>query len=148
MLPPRSLQLVESTPIHRLERGTKVCLELTVYPDGHAGIAVSEIEGSPPSRRIVQRDSLPLNSVDELRDHVLAIIDHLDAATRGSEAARGSSAARDAGWSVTELERELRRFKRELEQAGLKESSIDTYVQRTSIFLRWLVGEYQPHGPR
>jgi hypothetical protein len=72
------LQLVEATPIHRLERGLKVCIELTVYPDGHAGIAVSEIQGAPSSRRVVQRDSLPLNDVDELRGHVLAVIEHLE----------------------------------------------------------------------
>jgi hypothetical protein len=80
MLPPRSVQLVEATPIHRLQTGVKASPELTVYPDGHAGIAVSEIEGAPPSRRVVQRDSLPLNDVKELRDHVLAVIEHLERA--------------------------------------------------------------------
>lgn len=53
-------------------------MELTVYPDGHAGIAVSRIEGSPPSRRISQADSLPLNHVEELREHVLAVIERLE----------------------------------------------------------------------
>jgi len=77
MLPPRSLELVERTPIHRLKSGIKACLEITIYPDGHAGIAVSEIEGAPPARRIVQRDSLPLNHIDELRDHVSAVVDHV-----------------------------------------------------------------------
>jgi hypothetical protein len=84
MLPPRSIQLVEATPIHRLQSGLKACVELTVYPDGHAGIAVSEIEGAPPSRRIVQRDSLPLNDLAELRDHVLAVIDQLERAAADS----------------------------------------------------------------
>ncbi len=77
VLPPRSVKLVEATPFHHLESGLKACIEVTVYPDGHAGIAVSEIEGSPPARRIVQRDSLPLNNVDELRTHVLAVIERL-----------------------------------------------------------------------
>ena len=81
MLPPRSVQLVQATPIHPTKSGVKACVEMTVYPDGHAGIAVSEIEGNPPSRRIVQRDSLPLNDLTELRDHVLAVIEHLAAAT-------------------------------------------------------------------
>jgi hypothetical protein len=76
-LPPRSVRLVQSTPIHRLKTGLKACVEITVYPDGHAGIAVSEIQGSPPARRIVQRDVLPLNDVDELRSHTLAVIEHL-----------------------------------------------------------------------
>ena len=30
--------------------------------------------------------------------------------------------------------------------AGLAESSIDTYVQRSSVFLRWLVGDYHPRS--
>ena len=84
MLPPRSIQLVEATPIHRLKSGLKACLELTVYRDGHAGIAVSEIEGHTPSRRIVQRDSLPLNDLAELRDHVLAVIGRLERAAADS----------------------------------------------------------------
>ena len=77
MLPPRSVKLVDAAPIQTVKTGFKACVELTVYPDGHAGIAVSEIQGSAPSRRIVQRDSLPLNNVDELRDHTLAVIERL-----------------------------------------------------------------------
>jgi hypothetical protein len=76
-LPQRSRQLVEATPIHKTRSGFKVCLELTAYPDGHAGIAVSRIEGAAPHRRIVQADSLPLNDAEELRGHVLAVIEHL-----------------------------------------------------------------------
>ena len=77
MLPPRSLKLIESTPIHPLKSGFKAGLEVTLYPDGHAGIAVSEINDSSPPRTIVQRDALPLNDLDELRGHVLAVIDHV-----------------------------------------------------------------------
>jgi NADPH:quinone reductase len=47
------------------------------YPDGHAGIAVCRIEGDPPHRRIVQADSLPLNDEQELREHVLAVVECL-----------------------------------------------------------------------
>lgn len=67
MLPPRSRKLVESTPIHPLRSGFKACLEITMYPDGHAGIAVSEIDDSSRPRTIVQRDALPLNDLNELR---------------------------------------------------------------------------------
>lgn len=90
-LPPRSMKLVEATPMHQLEKGTKSCIEMTVYPDGHAGIAVSEIQGKPPSRRIVQRDSLPLNDIDELKAHVLAVID------RTVEVARAGSGSPSTG---------------------------------------------------
>ncbi len=49
--------------------------------------------------------------------------------------------------SAEELERELRRFEAELRRAGLKESSVATYVGRSSIFVRWLRMEYEPRGP-
>jgi hypothetical protein len=76
-LPPRSRTLIEATPIMTAKSGTKACIELTVYPDGHAGIAVSGIEGAPPRRTIHQEDALPLNNVDELQKHVLAVVTHL-----------------------------------------------------------------------
>jgi hypothetical protein len=77
-LPPRSQKLVEATPLQRREKGVNVCIEFTIYIDGHAGIAVSRVEGRPPQRRIVQADSLPLNSVQELRDHVDAVISYAE----------------------------------------------------------------------
>ncbi len=46
--------------------------------------------------------------------------------------------ANGRGWSVAELEVELRRFEQELRRAALRESSIQTYVRRSQIFLRWL----------
>ena len=46
-----------------------------------------------------------------------------------------------------ELREQLRRFERELRAAGLKESSVTTYVDRTGRFLKWLDGDYQPRGP-
>ena len=79
-LPTRSQQLVEATPIHRLKSGFKVCIEITLYPDGHAGIAVCRIEGSPPNRRITQTDSLPLNDRAELEVFLESILDHLEEA--------------------------------------------------------------------
>jgi hypothetical protein len=51
------------------------------------------------------------------------------------------------GYSTADLRRELSRFESELRAAGLRESSVRTYVDRTAIFLRWLDGEYQPRGP-
>jgi hypothetical protein len=81
-LPPRSRQLIDATPIHRLKSGVKVCAEMTLYPDGHAGIAVSRLEGSPPHRRITQADSLPLNDRAELEAFLQAILDRLERKAR------------------------------------------------------------------
>lgn len=53
----------------------------------------------------------------------------------------------DQRYTVDELHEELRRFERELRAAGLKENSVTTYVDRTSRFLKWLNGDYQPRGP-
>lgn len=50
-------------------------------------------------------------------------------------------------WTAEELDRELRRFEAELRRAGLKESSVATYVDRSSLFIRWLRGDYEPRGP-
>lgn len=50
-------------------------------------------------------------------------------------------------YSVDELHAELRRFERQLRAAGLKETSITTYADRTNRFLKWLDGDYQPRGP-
>jgi hypothetical protein len=77
MLPPRSVKLIHATPIHPRDKGAKACVEFTIYADGHAGIAVSRVEGKPPRRRIVQADSLPLNDVEELRAHLDAIVEHV-----------------------------------------------------------------------
>ena len=51
-------------------------------------------------------------------------------------------------WTLRELQGELLRFEQELRAAGLRPSSIDTYVDRTERFLRWLAGDYTPQGPR
>ena len=45
-----------------------------------------------------------------------------------------------ATWSVEELKRELRRFERDLRAAGLRPTSVATYVGRSEIFVRWLAG--------
>jgi len=54
---------------------------------------------------------------------------------------------RDA-WTTADLQDELDRFERAARAAGLSENSVRTYVDRSRIFVRWLAGEYQFHGPR
>lgn len=50
-------------------------------------------------------------------------------------------------WTADELDRELKRFEDELKAAGLRPSSVHTYVDRTERFLRWLRGDYHPRRP-
>lgn len=59
----------------------------------------------------------------------------------------GSANPETPRWTAEELERELRRFEAELRRADLRDSSVATYVGRSSIFIRWLKGDYQPRGP-
>jgi hypothetical protein len=50
-------------------------------------------------------------------------------------------------WTLDELLQELRRYERELREAGNKaEVTIRTYVDHPERFLRWLGGRYDPQG--
>jgi hypothetical protein len=51
-------------------------------------------------------------------------------------------------WTLDELKKELTTFEAELRAARLRETSVRTYVDRSSIFLRWLAGDYHPRAPR
>lgn len=53
----------------------------------------------------------------------------------------------EKSWTHDELLDELEGFERELKAAGLRDSSVRTYTDRTRTFLRWLVGDYTPQGP-
>lgn len=50
-------------------------------------------------------------------------------------------------WSIHDLRAELQRFEADLRAAGLKDNTVRTYVNRSDVFLRWLIGEYRPRGP-
>ena len=49
--------------------------------------------------------------------------------------------------SVDDLYSKLDEFKTELENAGLKPNTVDTYVGRSKTFVDWLAGVYHPRGP-
>lgn len=51
-------------------------------------------------------------------------------------------------WTIENLYQQLERFEEELRRAGLRDHTVETYVDRTRRFLRWLTGEYSPSGPR
>lgn len=51
-------------------------------------------------------------------------------------------------WTIQELHDELDAFEAELRRAGLKETSVRTYVERSRYFVRWLDGDYVPQGPK
>jgi hypothetical protein len=55
---------------------------------------------------------------------------------------------RGTQWNSDDLWKALEDFKRELEAAGLRESSVATYVGRTTTLLGWLDGDYvrEAHG--
>lgn len=48
--------------------------------------------------------------------------------------------------SAADLVGELDRFKQELRAAGLRESTVHSYLMGSSLFVRWLTGDYLP-GP-
>jgi len=58
-----------------------------------------------------------------------------------------SAMAEGQTWTLGELRPELERFEGELRAAGLKRTTINTYVDRAEVFLRWLAGDYHPRGP-
>jgi len=55
--------------------------------------------------------------------------------------------ARRGSWTVAELHEALEEFEAELRAAGLVDSSVRTYVDRSRYFVRWLDGDYHPRGP-
>ena len=61
-----------------------------------------------------------------------------------SETLDGASASRCL--SPAALGDELGRFKAELRAGGLRESTIHAYLLGSSLFVRWLAGDYVP-GP-
>ncbi len=48
--------------------------------------------------------------------------------------------------SETELRGELDRFRADLCAAGLREATVHSYLMGSSLFVRWLAGDYVP-GP-
>jgi len=54
---------------------------------------------------------------------------------------------RRTSWTINALREDLQRFEDELIEANLKPTSVETYVGRSEVFVRWLAGEYEPRGP-
>ena len=63
-------------------------------------------------------------------------------------------ANRVTSWTVDDLRRELARWEREMRAASnagggeYSEHTIKTHINHSAQFVRWLAGEWQPHGPR
>lgn len=53
----------------------------------------------------------------------------------------------EVSYTIVELRAELRRFETELREAGLRMSTVQTYVGRSATFVDWLAGDYVPRGP-
>src|SRR3954451_12976526 len=90
-----SQQFVQSTPTHPLRTGLKAVVELTAYPDGKFGLAVSNNGGTPNARTITIAHSMMLNDPDEAKDHTDAIIDFL--ARLSAAGATGGGAPQGGG---------------------------------------------------
>jgi len=43
-LPRRSQELINATPLRRVRTGVRAVVELTAYPDGHANLAVGDLD--------------------------------------------------------------------------------------------------------
>lgn len=56
--------------------------------------------------------------------------------------------AKRGPWSVNELRELLGEFEAELRAAGLEETSIRTYVDGSTYFVRWLDDDYHPRARR
>jgi hypothetical protein len=98
------------------------------------------VDASGPSPQVLGAGSrIPPPTADPPRTDVTAI----------RTVAPGPPVTATSGqrYSPAELRAELRRFEHQLRAAGLKETSVTTYVDRTSRFLKWLEGDYQPRGP-
>jgi hypothetical protein len=97
------------------------------------------VDATRPSPQVLGAGSrIPPPTADGPRTDVAAV---------STPAPRPVSATGSGHYSPAELRAELRRFEHQLRAAGLRETSIATYVDRTSRFLKWLEGDYQPRGP-
>ena len=79
--------------------------------------------------------AMPVRKVTVLRSFKLG---HAPGGGRRAEAA-----LTEQSWMFERLQEQLREFGRALRAAGLRESSVHTYTDRTRRFLRWLVGDYE-----
>jgi hypothetical protein len=74
-----TVTFVDTAHFDETPKGLKATLEITAYPAGHVGVAVSRISGAPRSRSIVQvGEPLMFNDIDEAKDAVDGILDRLD----------------------------------------------------------------------
>lgn len=54
---------------------------------------------------------------------------------------------RPGPWTVADLQLLLGEFEEQLRAAGLEETTVRTYVDRSTYFVRWLDNDYHPRGP-
>jgi hypothetical protein len=71
-----------AAPLSPTRKGLQVAIEVIAYPDGQVGVATSRISGSPGRRTIVQAQSLMFNDIDETKDAIDLILDHLSGEAR------------------------------------------------------------------
>jgi hypothetical protein len=77
-----TLGFAAAAPLSPTRKGLQVAIEVIAYPDGQVSVATSRISGSPGRRTIVQAQALMFNDIDETKDAIDLILDHLDGEAR------------------------------------------------------------------
>src|SRR4051794_27428592 len=76
---PSTPKLVGDVPLMETPKGLKAVIEVTAYYEGtKIAVATSSVEGTNHNRTIRQRGSLMFNDLDEAKDAIDAIVDHLE----------------------------------------------------------------------
>jgi hypothetical protein len=76
---PSTPGFVEGVPLMDTPKGVKAVIEITAYAEGtKIAVATSRVEGPNHARTIRQKGSLMFNDLDEAKDAIDAIVDHLE----------------------------------------------------------------------
>ncbi len=76
---PSTPEFVADVPLMQTPKGLKAVIEITAYARGtKVAVATSVVEGPNHNRTIRQRGSLMFNDLDEAKDAIDAIVDHLE----------------------------------------------------------------------
>ena len=84
--PPSTHVFVEAVPLHPTPKGIKAVLEMTAYAEGtKIHVVASTVEGPNHHRAIRQVVPLMFNDLDEAKDAIDLIVDHLEHVAKGRE---------------------------------------------------------------
>lgn len=81
-------ELVDAAPIVPVKTAVRTVVELSAYPDGHAGIAVGRVDAAPGTRGArpyTRVADMPLNHREELAAALSVLLDRLFSEGRKTE---------------------------------------------------------------